>query len=122
MSPVAGAHPDTGEHSPRTIEAEQQLLLALGHRQALQTTSPNNQERNVQSLLQYSGQVNNLKFDHLRRGDTKDENMKKLGIVTGTQAARDNGITTVSEKVLGSGSATNPNLRLTQKEEEYVLS
>lgn len=48
--------------------------------------------------------------------------MKKLGIVTGTQAARDNGITTVSEKVLGSGSATNPNLRLTQKEEEYVLS
>jgi hypothetical protein len=48
--------------------------------------------------------------------------MKKLGMLSGSKQAIENGITTTTEKILGGGTKTNPNIRLSMKEEEYVLS
>lgn len=56
---------------------------------------------------------------------TVDRNMvamKKLGMLSGSKQAIENGITTTTEKLLGGGTKTNPNIRLSAKEEEYVLS
>jgi len=81
----------------------------------------NNQEMNVTQILCQSNQVVNLKYDHLK-GDAILVNMKKLGMLSGSKQAYENGITTQTEKILGSGNQTNPNIRLSAKEEEYVLS
>ena len=41
--------------------------------------------------------------------------------MSGTKLALENGITTQTEKILKSGNKTNPNIRLSAKEEEYIL-
>lgn len=43
-------------------------------------------------------------------------------MLSGSKQAIENGITTTTEKILGGGTKTNPNIRLSMKEEEYVLS
>ena len=68
-----------------------------------------------------SDQVINLDFDHLTQ-DRQVAAMKKLGMLSGSKQAIENGITTTTEKLLGGGTKTNPNIRLSQKEEEYVIS
>ena len=85
------------------------------------TWSPTMHDRNVTKMLSMSDQVVNLDYDHL----TNDRNvaaMKKLGMLSGSKQAIENGITTTTEKLLGGGTKTNPNIRLSQKEEEYVIS
>jgi hypothetical protein len=79
------------------------------------------QDRNTTEIISMSDQVINLDYDHL----TNDRNvaaMKKLGMLSGSKQAIENGITTTTEKLLGGGTKTNPNIRLSQKEEEYVIS
>lgn len=68
-----------------------------------------------------SKQLINLKYDHLK-GDQAMHIMKKQGMLSGSKQAYENGITTQTEKILCSGNQTNPNIRLSAKEEEYVLS
>lgn len=49
--------------------------------------------------------------------------MKKLGMKSGSKQAIDNGITTKTENMLGgTTSMTNPQIRLSKIEEDYVLS
>ena len=72
-------------------------------------------------MLKNSKQVINLKFDHLK-GDQSLNNMRKQGLFSGSKQAYEHGITTQTEKLLGSGNQTNPTIRLTNREEEYVLS
>lgn len=48
--------------------------------------------------------------------------MRKLGMLSGSKQAIENGITTTTEKLLGGGTMTNPSMRLSDKEHEYVLS
>jgi hypothetical protein len=48
--------------------------------------------------------------------------MKKQGMMSGSKQAIENGITTTTEKLLGGGTMTNPSIRLSEKEQEYVLS
>ena len=48
--------------------------------------------------------------------------MKKLGMMSGSKEAQQNGITTQTEKIICGGAKTNPGTRLTTKEEEYVIS
>ena len=82
-----------------------------------------NQERNVTELLSSSNQIVDLRYDHLRPENTAVETMKKLGMMSGSKQAIDNGITTQTENMLGGfASKTNPAIRLTTKEEDYVLS
>jgi len=76
----------------------------------------------VTDLLAGSDQVLDLRYDHLRAENTALETMKKLGMMSGSKQAVENGITTVTENMLGGASKTNPTVRLTAKEEEYVLS
>lgn len=79
------------------------------------------QDKNTTEILEASDQIINLDYDHL----TIDRNMvamKKLGMLSGSKQAIENGITTTTEKLLGGGTKTNPNIRLSAKEEEYVLS
>lgn len=83
--------------------------------------SPTMHVKNTTEILEQSDQIINLDFDHL----TQDRNitaMKKLGMLSGSKQAIENGITTTTEKLLGGGNITNPNIRLSTKEEEYVLS
>lgn len=69
------------------------------------------QDRNTTEIISMSDQVINLDYDHL----TNDRNvavMKKLGMLSGSKQAIENGITTTTEKLLGGGTKTNPNIRL----------
>lgn len=88
-------------------------------RRSIFKTSP--EHPNVTQLLAGSKQVINLKYDHIN-GDQAITNMKKQGMLSGSKQAYENGITTQTEKILCSGNQTNPNIRLSAKEEEYVLS
>jgi hypothetical protein len=72
-------------------------------------------------ILKNSNQVVNLHYDHLR-DDSQVQNMRKLGMLSGSKQAIENGITTTTEKLLGGGTMTNPATRLSDKEQEYVLS
>ena len=56
------------------------------------------------------------------KGDQAINNMRKQGLFSGSKQAQEHGITTQTEKILGSGNKTNPGIRLSVKEEEYVLS
>ena len=48
--------------------------------------------------------------------------MRRQGLFSGSEQAKEHGITTQTEKILGSGAQTNPMIRMSVKEEEYVLS
>ena len=70
-----------------------------------------------------SRQIINLKYDHLRPEKTAIDTMKKLGMKSGSKQAIENGITTKTENMLGgTTSMTNPLIRLSAIEEDYVLS
>jgi len=62
-----------------------------------------------------------LNKDHLFP-DQNFNNARKLGLLSGTKPAIEQGITTQVETLLGTGAMTNNNVRLSTKEEEYVLS
>jgi hypothetical protein len=72
-------------------------------------------------LLANSEMLINLKYDHLQ-GEQTLQNMKKMGMLSGSTQAIEQGITTKTEQILCGGKKTNPQLRLTEKEEEFVLS
>ena len=48
--------------------------------------------------------------------------MKKLGLLSGSKHAIENGVTTTTEQVLGGGGKSNPRMLLNNKEEDYVIS
>ena len=56
------------------------------------------------------------------RPETPDTKTTSKLMLSGSKQAYDNGITTQTEKILCSGNQTNPNIRLSTKEEEYVIS
>ena len=68
-----------------------------------------------------SNQFLNLNFDHLQ-AEQAGEKMKKLGLLSGSKNAIENGVTTQTEKVVGGGGKSNPRMQLTQREEDYVIS
>ena len=56
-----------------------------------------------------------MKYDHLSRTSHVD-NIKNMGLVPGSSAAHDKGITVKTQKILVEGSSTNPKIRLNKKE------
>lgn len=71
--------------------------------------------KNTTEILKNSQQLINLHYDHLK-DDQNHQNMKKLGLLSGSKQAIDNGVTTITETLLGGGTMTNPNIRLSEKE------
>jgi hypothetical protein len=48
--------------------------------------------------------------------------MRKLGLLSGSKHAIENGVTTQTEKIIGGGGKSNPRMQLSYKEEDYVIS
>ena len=48
--------------------------------------------------------------------------MRKLGLLSGSKHAIENGVATQTENILGGGGKSNPRMQLSQKEEDYILS
>lgn len=50
------------------------------------------------------------------------EQARKFGLLSGSKEAQNHGITTQTETIISAGQKTKPDMRLTRKEEEYVIS
>ena len=48
--------------------------------------------------------------------------MRKLGLLSGSKHAIENGVTTQTENILGGGGKSNPRMQLSYKEVDYVIS
>jgi hypothetical protein len=79
------------------------------------------QSMTTTQILKTSSKVIKLSYDHLK-DDANVQQMLKLGMMSGSKQAIEQGITTTTELLLGGGKMTNPNIRLSNKEQDYVLS
>lgn len=75
----------------------------------------------VQDILSSTQHTVNLMHNHLLPNHLVTK-AKKMGVLLGSNAANDLGITLKTEKLLQSGKKTQPSLQLNKKEQEYIYS